>query len=80
MFPGLRKGGAVEMNIPSRGLLRVRWLLWLALAAVVVSLPAAQAQEANGRGSTNGLLTHLSQGAAIGYLRAHPDQAPPQFT
>jgi hypothetical protein len=68
------------MNIPSRGLLRVRWLLWLALAAVVVSLPAAQAQEANGRGSTNGLLTHLSQGAAIGYLRAHPDQAPPQFT
>jgi len=68
------------MNIPSRGLLQLRWLLWLALAVVVLSLPAAQAQQANGRGSTNGLLTHLSQGAAIGYLRAHPDQAPPQFT
>jgi len=50
------------------------------LAAVIVSLPAAQAQEANGRGSTDGLLTHLSQGAAVRYLLAHPDQAPPQLS
>jgi hypothetical protein len=50
------------------------------LTAVVVSLPAAQAQEENSRGSTDGLLTRLSQGAAVGYLRAHPNQAPPQLS
>jgi len=49
------------------------------LVAVAVWLPAAQAKEDNGRGSTDGLLAKLSQDAAIGYLRAHPDQAPPEF-
>jgi hypothetical protein len=68
------------MNTPSRGLWQARWLVLLVLAAVIVSLPAAQAQEANSRGSTDGLLTHLSQGAAVRYLLAHPDQAPPQLS
>jgi hypothetical protein len=63
------------MNIPSRGLWHARWLALLVLVAVAVWLPAAQAEEDNGRGSTDGLLAKLSQGAAIGYLRAHPDQA-----
>jgi hypothetical protein len=49
------------------------------LVAVAVWLPAAQVKEDNGRGSTDGLLAKLSQGAAIGYLRAHTDQAPPEF-
>jgi hypothetical protein len=67
------------MNTPSRGLWHARWLALLVLVAVAVWLPAAQAEEDNGRGSTDGLLAKLSQGAAIGYLRAHPDQAPPEF-
>jgi hypothetical protein len=66
------------MNTPSRGLWRARWLALLVLVAVAVWLPAAQAED-NGRGSTDGLLAKLSQGAAIGYLRAHPEQAPPEF-
>jgi hypothetical protein len=67
------------MNTPSRGFRHARWLALLVLVAVAVWLPAAQAQEDNGRGSTDGLLAKLSQGAALGYLRAHPDKAPPQF-
>ena len=66
------------MNTPSRGFRHARWLALLVLVAVAVWLPAAQAQEDNGRGSTDGLLAKLSQGAALGYLRAHPDKAPPQ--
>jgi hypothetical protein len=67
------------MNIPSRGFWHARWLAFLVLVAAAIWLPAAQAQEDNGRGSTDGLLAKLSQGAAVGYLRAHPDKAPPQF-
>src|SRR5215212_717624 len=58
----------------------VRWLLLLMVVAAVLLLPAAQAQEENGRDSVDGLLTHLSQGAAVRYLQAHPEQAPPQFS
>ncbi|MDQ3912937.1 MAG: hypothetical protein M3305_14440 [Actinomycetota bacterium] len=58
----------------------LRWVLLLMVVAAILLLPAAQAQEENGRGSVDGLLTHLSQGAAVRYLQAHPEQAPPQFS
>jgi hypothetical protein len=66
------------MDSPSRGVRHARWLAILVLIAVVFWLPAAQAEEENGRGSADGLVAKLSQGALIGYLRAHPDQAPPE--
>jgi hypothetical protein len=67
------------MNTPSRGLRHARWLALLVLVAVAVWLPAAQAREDNGRGSTDGLLAKLSQGAAVGYLRAERLQATEQL-
>ena len=66
------KGGMVVMNTPSRGSWHARWLALLVLVAVAIWLPAAQAQEGNGRGSTDGLLAKLSQSAAVRYLLAHP--------
>src|SRR3712207_5139175 len=72
--------GGSKVNIQRLTSWHVRWLVLLIVVAAVLLLPAAQAQEENGRGSVDGLLTHLSQGAAVRYLQAHPEQAPPQFS
>lgn len=66
------------MDTARTTLRRIRWLAVFLLAASMLLLPAAEAQD-QGLTLSEGALERLSQGALIPYLKEHPKQAPERF-
>lgn len=59
-----------------RALWQARWMALVFVLLSVMALPSAQAAKSRSLVVPDSLLTRLSQGAAIRYLQAHPEQAP----